>query len=686
MAHSIIVDKAPQTVANLDDERGDNVKAITPESALTSWVMGRVNRWRQYRDQSFKKRWDRYYRTWRGRWHILDKTRTSERSRIVAPASASALEQTVAEMEEATFGREQWFDVKDDDKDNVDALTSRDALTLDFEHPQANAKDAIAGSYLNGALYGTLIAKITVEEISDKTLVRDENRKLRVDTTKRALVKIDAIPADEFVPDPSGRTIEEMLGCAHEVLKPLHWVQQQQKKGVFKSNVHVGRWSGGNNPEGGDKGSDKGDDEQMIHDEDAAMITEYHGKVPARLIPPKFPIDEDAQALDRLIAKDSVLSDDGELMVEAIVTIANKGTLLRAVVNPFLMQDRAFVATQFEKVPGRFWGRGVMEKAFNSQLALDAELRSRIDALALISNPMMGADASRLPRGFDLRVRPGKVWITNGAPKDILQPVQFAGLEPATFNQSSEMERMVEKATGAFDMMQLGAQGQSSRPNATTSSLAQGAFVKRSKRAMNNIGRNFLGPLVQKSMWRYMQFEPERYPSDTTFIVKTTMGIMAREFEQQQMTQLLGAMPEDQQMPKLILLKGIVENSSSTIKKELNEAIDQTIKQQNSPEAQQARQQQQQMQQQAVSLELQNKSLENAKLDAEIQKILAEAQAALIEAGLKDEELSLKSVLAQIEARKTELLEDQNDIARAKVGAEERKSIRDAATKANGNK
>lgn len=675
----IIVDKAEDT-----QEQRDNVPKETPDQALTSWVMGRVNRWRQYRDQSFKNRWDRYYRTWRGRWHFLDKSRTSERSRIVAPASASALEQTVAEMEEATFGREQWFDVKDEDKQNVDVLTSRDALTLDFEHPKANVKDAIAGAYLNGGLYGTLLAKITVEQITEKNFVRDANQKLKIAKTTRALVLVDAIPADEFVPDPSGRTIDEMLGCAHEVLKPLHWVHQQQKKGVFKKGIHVGRWTGGNNPEGGDKGSEKGDDEQMIHDEDAAMITEYHGKIPARLLPPKILLDEGAQALDRLIDKDAIINDDEEIMVEAIVTIANKGKLLRAVVNPFLMQDRAFVAAQFEKVPGRFWGRGVMEKAFNSQLALDAELRSRIDALALISNPMMGADANLLPRGFDLKVRPGKVWITNGSPKDILQPIQFAGLEPATFNQSSEMERMVEKATGAFDMIGLSQQGASSRPNATTSSLAQGAFVKRSKRAMNNIERNFTGPIVQKALWRYMQFEPERYPSDTTFIVKSTMGIMAREFEQQQMTQLLSAMPEDQVIPKLILLKGIVENSSSTIKKELNQAIDDTIKQQNSPEAQQQQQQAQQMQQQAVALSLREQELENAKLEAEIQKILAEAQAALIDVGFKDEELSLKAINAQIERRKTELLEDQNDIARAKLGADERKSVRDARAKTNG--
>jgi hypothetical protein len=34
-----------------------------------------------------------------------------------------------------------------------------------------------------------------------------------------------------------------------------------------------------------------------------------------------------------------------------------------------------------------------------------------------------------------------------------------------------------------------------------------GGFIKRSKRTMQNIERNFLGPFVQKAMWRYMQFD-----------------------------------------------------------------------------------------------------------------------------------------------------------------------------------
>ena len=63
-----------------------------------------------------------------------------------------------------------------------------------------------------------------------------------------------------------------------------------------------------------------------------------------------------------------------------------------------MMQDRPVVAFPWDVVPGRFWGRGVCEKGYNSQ-TLDTELRARIDALSLTIHPMMAIDATRLPRG-----------------------------------------------------------------------------------------------------------------------------------------------------------------------------------------------------------------------------------------------------------------------------------------------
>jgi hypothetical protein len=99
------------------------------------------------------------------------------------------------------------------------------------------------------------------------------------------------------------------------------------------------------------------------------------------------------------------------------------------------MEDRPFVSYQHDIVPNKFWGRGVCEKGYNPQKALDAEMRARIDSLALTTTPMMAADATRLPRGVKLEVRPGKTILTNGDPRAAIMPLTLGSTDQNTYNQ-----------------------------------------------------------------------------------------------------------------------------------------------------------------------------------------------------------------------------------------------------------
>ena len=74
-------------------------------------------------------------------------------------------------------------------------------------------------------------------------------------------------------------------------------------------------------------------------------------------------------------------------MVEAIVVIANDGQLLKAEANPYMMKDRPVLTYQDDTVPNRLLGRGTVEKAFNMQKAIDAQVRSHLDSLALTTSP-----------------------------------------------------------------------------------------------------------------------------------------------------------------------------------------------------------------------------------------------------------------------------------------------------------
>ena len=587
-------------------------------AALVGWITGKVNVWEDIRNRGYLSLWGEYWRMWRGMWTEADKNRLSERSKLVAPALAQAIEQTVSEIEEALFGRDEWFDAVDAAKNGLEQQL-KEQLKTDLE--LVNAQDQIMEAVLNGAIFGTMIAIVNVRKGSDPKMTRDPATfELKTQDNQRVLVDIESIRPDEFIPDPQGRNIQQMLGCARRMQRTLHYVLEKAEQGVYRKEA-VPALAPTRRLKNSDVDNTDPQSVNTTYESEQIDLIEYHGKVPASLI---LPVVQNPGELRKMLKSGNLHEGAQGPMVEAIVTLANTGVLLRAMVNPFTMRDRAIVAAQLEKVPGRFWGRGVAEKGYNPQKALDAELRARMDALGYISAPMLGVDAGRMPRGFRFEVRPGKVWPTNGPPNEILQPVKIGEYNTLTFEQTQEMERMVQMGTGSFDTASaLKAQSQSGANGAGSNSMLMGAFVKRAKRSIANINRNFIFPLLQKSLWRYMQFDPVRYPSDFGIQLKPSLGIVAREVEAAQMTQLIGMLPDEYHQAKLILARGVVEHTGLSGKGQILQLMDKVLTP--DPKQQQKAQQMDQLRQQAAQAQLQGILLTNKKTQAEIDNLEAQA-------------------------------------------------------------
>jgi hypothetical protein len=560
----------------------------TKYQALAGWLNHRLESWRTHRDTNYVQKWDEYYRLWRGIWLQEDRTRTSEKSRIIAPAMQQAIESAVAELEEATFGRGKWFDIQDDmlDENPQDAEYVRNLLQEDLE--KTGCKDAICEVFLNSAIYGTGIGKIIVEQSIERTPA--EVPVEGTTTTTRQLVeypsidvRVEPISPKEFLMDPSANTINEALGVAHEVIKPRYHVVEGILSGIYRDVPLDGSYdtvSFGYDPE-----------MKQADESDSVKITEYWGKVPKRFLKPSK--DKD----------DFEYSKKDEL-VEAVVTICNDEHILRVEQNLFIMEDRPFISYQHDLVPNKFWGRGVSEKAYNAQKALDAEMRARIDSLALTTTPMMAADATRLPRGVKFEVRPGKTVLTNGNPRDAIMPLDMGTTDPSTFDQVNSLQAMIQMGTGTSD----GVAGD--RATASGMSMQQSAAIKRQKRTLMNFQNTFLVPLIQKSMWRKIQFDVDRYPvNDYKFIPYSTMGIMAKELEMTQMVQMLQSIPKDSPAFDVILL-AMMQNSSIHNRDQIVQAL------------------QQGSQPDGGQQELENigNELQIQQLQANIQKTLAEAE------------------------------------------------------------
>jgi hypothetical protein len=566
----------------------------TQYQALASWLSYRLEGWRTHRDVNYVTQWDEYYRLWRGIWLKSDRTRESEKSRIIAPALQQAVESSVAELEEATFGRGKWFDIQDDmlDKDPSEAEFIRNLLQEDLE--KTGVKDAICEIFLNAAIYGTGIGKIVVEQNIERSPVEMPVEGTMTSTRQLTEypiidIKVEPISPKEFLIDPAANSINEALGVAHEVIKPRYHIVDGIKSGIYRDVPLDGDYDTirfGFDPES-----------KMADESDSVKITEYWGLVPKRFLKPKKD-------------KDDFEYTKKDELVEAVVTIVNDEYILRAEENAFMMKDRPFISYQHDIVPNKFWGRGVCEKGYNPQKALDAEMRARIDSLALTTTPMMAADATRLPRGVKFEVRPGKTILTNGDPRNAIMPLNMGTTDPSTFTQVASLQNMIQMGTGSADV------GSPDRATSSGMSMAQSASIKRQKRTLMNFQNTFLIPMINKSMWRKIQFDVDRYPvSDYKFVPYSTMGIMAKELEMTQMVQMLQAIPKDSPAFNVILL-AMMQNSSIHNR----DQIINSLMQGNQPNPEQ-----QQQQQMAIELQIAQAQADIAKTNAEAEEEKAKA-------------------------------------------------------------
>jgi len=607
----------------LEDNEG-----FATEQHLEDWVIQKCDGWRDHFEANYSQKFEEYYRLWRGQWSAQDRVRESERSKIISPALQQAVESSVAELEEATFGRGKWFDIKDDymDQSPEDIVMLRNHLEEDFK--KNKVRKGVAECLINAAVFGTGIAEIVLEEEKEmapatQPVMGGELQAIGVNVRDRTCVKLKPVMPQNFLIDPVATDIDSALGCAVDEFVSSHSVEMLQESGVYR-DVDIAYASPDFDIEP--------DQDLTRYDEDKVRLTKYYGLVPRHLLEKAMKDDEaeDAEVVD---FEDADKKDDS-FYVEAVVVIANGGVLLKATENPYMMQDRPVVAFPWDVVPSRFWGRGVCEKGYNSQKALDAELRARIDALALTIHPMMAMDASRMPRGAKPTIQPGKTILTNGNPAEILQPFNFGQVSQITFAQAQSLQTMVQTATGAIDSAGI-AGSVNGDATAAGVSMSLGAIIKRHKRTLINFQESFVIPFVTKAAWRYMQFEPEMYPvADYKFHTSSSLGIIAREYEVTQLVQLLQTMSPDTPMyPKLVM--SIIDNMNLSNREELI----QTLEQANTPnpEAEQAAQQAAQQAQQAqlalqtaqaaaLNGQAQESSARSSKLTAEAQAVPQELE------------------------------------------------------------
>ncbi len=599
-----------------DNKKEEFEEPTENEKELTAWITDHIMRWRDHRDANYLDSWLEYERIFRGQWDSSDRTRDSERSRIISPATQQAVETRHAEIVEAIFGNGDFFDIEDDVRDvdgsplDIEAL--RKQLMEDFKKDKI--KKSVDHIELMAEIYGTGIGEIVVKSEMEYIPATQaipgvtDAAAIGVQEQERVAIKLKPVNPKNFLIDPNAESIEDALGVAIEKYVSIHKIVEGIENGIYKKVDITTEYQ--------DQELEPTQDPKQFQDDKVKLVT-YYG-----LVPREYLSENEEEEYEEIFPENSV-GDKYANLVEAIVVIANDSMLLKAEENPYMMKDRPVVAYQDDTVPGRFWGRGTVEKAYNMQKAIDGQLRAHMDSLALTTAPMIAMDATRLPRGAKFEVKPGKAILTNGNPGEILFPFKFGQTDGNAMNAAQNFERMLLQATGTVDSAGM----PSNVPRdagAGGMSMAMAGIIKKYKRTLTNFQEDFMIPFINKAAFRFMQFDPDRYPTvDMTFVPTASLGILAREFEQQQMIALLQTLGPDTPVLPLIL-RGILQNSSLSNRGDLLAALEQMS--QPNPQAQEAAMQQQQAQMALVQAQLQESQAKAAREQAEAQKAAVEAQ------------------------------------------------------------
>lgn len=574
------------------------------DKEIVEFVVEHCDKWRDHRDVNYLDKWDEYERLFRGIWDSADKMRESERSRIVTPALQQAIEAKQAEISEAVFGRGEFFDIVDDraDQNPADVELTKQQMHEDFK--RSKIKKSLDNIILLGELFGTGIGEITVKDTTvlapaTQPIPGSQVAAIGVKESKQFLVELNPIHPRNFLIEPNARTVEDSLGVAVEEYMSFHTIIKGMEDGIYRKCEIT--------PSAPESKLER-TQEDVDYQDGKLKVIRYYGLVPREYIDQLE--NEDGEVVD-LFPEDSAMDDYSDL-VEAIVVIADDKHLLKAERNPYMMKDRPIVAYQADSMPGRFWGRGTAEKGYNMQKAVDAQIRAHLDSLALTTAPMMAMDATRLPRGAKYEVKAGKNMLVNGNPNDIMMPFKFGNTDPANMQTAQTFQSMLLQATGTIDSASMPSQVAGGEATGAGLSMALSGLMKKNKRTLINFQEDFLIPFIQKAAWRFMQFDPDRYPvQDFIFLPVSTMGMVAREYEQQQMVGLMQTLGNSPITP--VLLQGIIQSSSLSNRQQ----IIAQLQQMSQPDP---------MAQQSQMLDMAAKEALVQKAQAEAAKAMAEAQ------------------------------------------------------------
>jgi len=212
-----------------------------------------------------------------------------------------------------------------------------------------------------------------------------------------------------------------------------------------------------------------------------------------------------------------------------------------------------FYFVPYRKVPNSIWGMGVAEMMFDSQDAINACERAKMDNMALTSRPQPVVYPDMLHPGHrDIEIRAGRIWVAERSEiQDQRKPVEFLNV-PSTFTEVDAVQQrhfqFIQEQTGIPNaLMGMGGQGTHNR-TAEGATLQFNAAATALKTVIYNFETYLIVPITTAMAKFYQMFSDDpKIMGDYRINARGLQGLMAKENlvgDLLNLVQIIGTVPQ----------------------------------------------------------------------------------------------------------------------------------------------
>lgn len=505
------------------------------------------NKWEAWR-RPWENLWDECYKLY---LNIAELRKTPTRARVFIPAVFQVIEAAVPKLMTLVFGADEFFDVV---ATNVKKQPIADLIKSLLKFQLVNAEfflkflDFSKQLMMYGTSYLYVYWKVERKWVWTRTpqfvqrqvfgislplkkLVGWKDEKVYQKTENRP--EVEVLDVLDVYPDPDARTERDAKG-----IWVRSWMDIEQVKELGSGKYPVF------DPENVKKiehGSSKTFQEsRQVRNSLRGLQTGYADK-------------NQVEILTRWGLSD--IDGDG-IREEALIVIANRQYLLRAMPNPFYHQRRPVIRSVLFPVPLEWFGVGLVEPIIPLQHELNTIRRQRLDNVNIIINRMWKVNSFADIDLETLVSSPNGVILTDDM--NAIMALETDNVTQSAYDEATIIQQDIDNATvpksvqgtpdsGRLGRTASGAQmiiGQALEKFGTAAKMVEENAIKRTLRLFYELDKQFLDDDDALAPYQYIfggtQVAPDMLHEDILFQMKGISEMINKEAKINQITSFMG--------------------------------------------------------------------------------------------------------------------------------------------------